>query len=113
MSRPGLWFPTLWLYFAVLPRPLPIEDYRFWLGLVFVTFPLNFVVYGWNDTLDAATDALNPRKDSYLFGARPTDRQLLVAGGTETLVAAELWFLKGSLRLRRKDASLTRRSTSA
>jgi len=71
VSRPGLWFPPLWLYFAVLPRPLPYERLSFWLGLCFVTFPLNFVVYGWNDTMDAATDAINPRKDSYLFGARP------------------------------------------
>ena len=52
VSRPGLWFPTLWLYFAVLPRPLPVEQVSFWLGLGFVTFPLNFVVYGWNDTME-------------------------------------------------------------
>jgi len=46
------------------------------LGLVFVTFPLNLVTYGWNDLVDADTDALNPRKGSFLFGARLTHDEL-------------------------------------
>jgi 4-hydroxybenzoate polyprenyltransferase len=44
--------------------------------LVFVTFPLNLLVYGWNDLVDKATDRINPRKDSWLFGAAGDDRQL-------------------------------------
>ena len=76
-SRPGLWFATLWLYF--LPTSLSSgihESWAFWLGLAYVTFPLNFMVYGWNDAVDFETDQLNPRKDSFWFGARGTKSQL-------------------------------------
>ena len=41
-----------------------------------MTFPLNLVVYGWNDRVDRETDRRNPRKDSWLFGARGTDAEL-------------------------------------
>lgn len=76
VSRPGLWFPTVWLYLLPLAgRPLG-ETPAFWLGLFAVTFPLNLVVYGWNDLVDRETDRLNPRKDSWLFGARGTGPQL-------------------------------------
>ena len=75
-SRPGLWFPTVWLYLMPLSGQEGLtQSPAFWLGLAFVTFPLNFLVYGWNDLVDAETDAVNPRKDSYLFGARPTAAQ--------------------------------------
>jgi 4-hydroxybenzoate polyprenyltransferase len=76
-SRPGLWFPTVWLYLLPLAgAPLPLRSAAFWVGLVAVTFPLNLVVYGWNDRVDRETDRINPRKDSWLFGARGTDAQL-------------------------------------
>ena len=39
-------------------------------------FPLNFLVYGWNDSVDFETDQANPRKDSFWFGARGTKAQL-------------------------------------
>lgn len=48
----------------------------FWLGVFYITFPLNFLVYGWNDMVDYETDKLNPRKDSFWFGARGTKEQL-------------------------------------
>jgi 4-hydroxybenzoate polyprenyltransferase len=48
----------------------------FWLGLVYCTFPLGLLLYGWNDLADRVTDRLNPRKDSLIFGARGTDAQL-------------------------------------
>ena len=47
------------------------------MGLVYVTFPLNFLVFGWNDIVDYSIDKANPRKDSWLFGARATPEQLL------------------------------------
>lgn len=75
VSRPGLWFPTIWLYLLPLSRSADLGSAAFCLGLAFVTFPLNFLIYGWNDLVDAETDAVNPRKDSYLFGARPTPAQ--------------------------------------
>ena len=36
------------------------------------------MVYGWNDIVDYETDVLNPRKDSFWFGARGTKNQLKV-----------------------------------
>ncbi len=76
VSRPGLWFPALWLYFLPLSGMNPWEKTDFWLGLAFVTFPLNFIIYAWNDMVDYETDKLNPRKDSFLFGAKGTKEQL-------------------------------------
>jgi 4-hydroxybenzoate polyprenyltransferase len=72
-SRPGLWFPTIWLYLLPLSgQGLPF-DLPFVLGLFYVGYPLNLLIYGWNDLVDADTDDINPRKDSYLFGARGND----------------------------------------
>jgi 4-hydroxybenzoate polyprenyltransferase len=76
-SRPGLWFATLWLY--LLPTSLAtnvLVTMPFWVGILYVTFPLNFMVYGWNDAVDYETDQLNPRKNSFWFGARGTKKQL-------------------------------------
>lgn len=75
-SRPGLWFPTIWLYGLPLSGMYLLDSPAFWAGLLFVCFPLNLLTYGWNDLVDVETDALNPRKDSYLFGARGTPEQL-------------------------------------
>lgn len=76
ISRPGLWFPTIWLYALPLGGRHLQDSPRFWLGLALVSFPLNFVVYGWNDIADAAIDRHNPRKGNLLFGARATDAEL-------------------------------------
>jgi len=81
VSRPGLWFPAIWLYLLPLTADGPgatgrLEDAAFWVGLVYVCWPLNHWVYGWNDRVDVETDALNPRKGSWLFGARGTAGEL-------------------------------------
>jgi 4-hydroxybenzoate polyprenyltransferase len=76
VSRPGLWFQTLWLYTLPTSHLLIFNSPLFWLGLVYVTFPLNFLVYGWNDIVDSENDRHNPRKDSFLFGARGSQREL-------------------------------------
>lgn len=77
VSRPGLWFATLWLYLLPTSQMEGIwTSIPFWIGFVYVTFPLNFLVYGWNDMVDRETDALNPRKDSFWFGAKGTVAQL-------------------------------------
>lgn len=76
VSRPGLWFPALWLYFLPLSGMAAWENTEFWLGLAFVTFPLNFIIYGWNDYVDYETDQFNPRKDSFLFGAKGNQEEL-------------------------------------
>lgn len=77
VSRPGLWFATLWLYLLPTSQLTGIgENPAFWVGLFYVTFPLNLLVYGWNDIVDSEVDAANPRKDSFLFGAKGTKEQL-------------------------------------
>lgn len=73
VSRPGLWFQTVWLY--LLPHP-DWQTLAFWVGLAYVTWPVNLLTYGWNDIVDREIDAENPRKDSWLFGARGTAAQL-------------------------------------
>lgn len=76
VSRPGLWFATLWLYLLPTSQMDVLSSPSFWFGLFYVTFPLNFLVYGWNDIVDQETDAVNPRKDTFWFGARGTKDQL-------------------------------------
>lgn len=75
-SRPGLWFQTIWLYVLPVAAMAESDPVRFWAGMIFVTLPLSLLVYGWNDIVDRETDAQNPRKDSFLFGARGTAEQL-------------------------------------
>lgn len=78
ISRPGLWFPTLWIY--LVPFSLEThfwQDYNFWIGLLFVTFPLNYLVYGLNDYNDVKADEVNERKGNFLFGAKSTAEQLV------------------------------------
>lgn len=68
-SRPGLWFPVLWLYIIPTSGTEVWYNTVFWVGLVYFTFPFNYLIYSWNDWADAGIDALNPRKNTYLFGA--------------------------------------------
>lgn len=77
ISRPGLWFPTIWIY--LVPFSLNLEFWRsplFWIGFIFVTFPLNYLVYGLNDYNDMSADAINKRKGNFLFGAQASKAQL-------------------------------------
>jgi len=48
----------------------------FWIGLFFVTFPLNYLVYGLNDYNDIEADAVNTRKGNFLFGAKASKQEL-------------------------------------
>jgi len=77
ISRPGLWFPTIWIYLVPFSMQTNFwESPIFWIGFIFVTFPLNYLVYGLNDYNDFKADAINIRKGNYLFGARSTKNQL-------------------------------------
>lgn len=87
ISRPGLWFPTVWIYLV----PFNLEtnfwlELNFWIGFVFVTFPLNYLVYGLNDYNDYASDEINDRKGNFLFGAKSSKKQLIGLPGHITLV---------------------------
>ena len=53
-----------------------LGTFTFWIGLLFVTFPLNYLVYGLNDCNDVAADRVNERKGNYLFGAKAGREQL-------------------------------------
>lgn len=76
VSRPGLWFQTLWLYMIPLSGTMAFDTLAFWLGALYMTWPINLLVYGWNDYVDRETDRLNPRKDSFVWGAKASDEQL-------------------------------------
>jgi 4-hydroxybenzoate polyprenyltransferase len=76
VSRPGLWSTTAMFYLMPLGHADMLRSGRLWLGLVFVLFPLSFLLYGVNDIVDAETDALNPRKGTFLFGSRGARDQL-------------------------------------
>jgi len=91
VSRPGLWFQTIWLYVLPAAGVHMLDQPLWWLGLLYVTWPLNLLVYGWNDIVDVDIDAENPRKDSWLFGARGTREQLRRL--PPWIIAAQLPFL--------------------
>ncbi|MCU1287344.1 MAG: hypothetical protein JWO13_3694 [Acidobacteriales bacterium] len=76
VSRPGLWATAAWFYLLPVGGRWVFHSAEFWLGLFYVTFPLGFIIYGWNDIVDHETDRFNPRKDSFLFGSRGSEEQL-------------------------------------
>ena len=75
-SRPGLWLTAVWFYLLPLGQRHVFHAVEFWLGLIYVTFPLGLIIYGWNDIADADIDSFNPRKGTFLFGARGSQKQL-------------------------------------
>ena len=75
-SRPGLWLTAVWFYLIPLGQRHVFHSAGFWLGLLYVTFPLGLIIYGWNDIADADIDSFNPRKGTFLFGARGSHEQL-------------------------------------
>jgi 4-hydroxybenzoate polyprenyltransferase len=78
VSRPGLWSTTALFYLMPLGHADFLHSVKLWLGLFFVLFPLGLVLYGVNDIVDAETDALNPRKGTFMFGARGAREQLAI-----------------------------------
>jgi 4-hydroxybenzoate polyprenyltransferase len=76
VARPGFWLTSIWFYLLPLGQRHVFGFPEFWLGLVYITLPMGAIIYGWNDVVDRETDRLNPRKDSFLFGARPTADQI-------------------------------------
>jgi 4-hydroxybenzoate polyprenyltransferase len=75
-SRPGLWLTSIWFYMLPLGGRNLFSSAPFWLGLAYVTFPMGLLLYGWNDYVDFEVDRVNPRKGSFLFGARGSMEQL-------------------------------------
>lgn len=75
-SRPGLWATAVWFYLLPLGRRHVFTSVSFWIGVIYVTLPLGLIIYGWNDIADAEIDKFNPRKGTFLFGARGSQEQL-------------------------------------
>ena len=75
IARPGFWPTHLWFYLLPFARRDMFGSIPFWIGCVYVCFPLGLLLYGWNDLGDVATDQINQRKGNWLFGARPDERQ--------------------------------------
>lgn len=88
VARPGFWLTSIWFYLLPLGQHNVIHSPAFWLGLFYVTFPLGAILYGWNDVVDFETDRLNPRKDTFLFGARPSLEQIRKLPGRLALIQA-------------------------
>jgi 4-hydroxybenzoate polyprenyltransferase len=76
VSRPGLWSTTALFYLMPLGHADIIHSRIFWVGLLYVLFPLGLVLYGVNDIVDAAADRFNPRKGTFLFGSLGASDQL-------------------------------------
>ncbi len=75
-SRPGLWLTAVWFYLLPLGQRHVFYSGAFWLGLIYVTLPLGLIIYGWNDIADEEIDRFNPRKGTFLFGAKGSSEQL-------------------------------------
>ena len=75
-SRPGLWLTAIAFYLLPLSQRDVFHSVAFWLGVLYVSFPMGLLLYGWNDIVDYEADRLNPRKGTFLFGARGTPEQL-------------------------------------
>ena len=76
VSRPGFWLTSVWFYMLPVGGADVFGSWKFWLGCFYVTFPLGLLIYGWNDLADFETDRRNPRKGTFLFGAKGTREQL-------------------------------------
>ena len=75
-ARPGFWLTSIWFYLVPVGGRQVLDQVEFWLGLLYVSFPLGLLIYGWNDVVDFDVDRFNPRKGTYLFGARGTPERL-------------------------------------
>jgi len=73
VSRPGFWPTHVWFYLLPFGQIDMLQSVSFWLGGIYVCFPLGLLLYGWNDIGDAKTDELNARKGNWLFGACPNE----------------------------------------
>jgi 4-hydroxybenzoate polyprenyltransferase len=76
VSRPGLWSTTALFYLMPLGHRDFVGSWTLWAGLFYILFPLGLVLYGVNDIVDADADRFNPRKGTFLFGARGAREQL-------------------------------------
>ncbi|KAF4693288.1 hypothetical protein FOZ63_023921 [Perkinsus olseni] len=78
LSRPIIWIIILPYYLFPLGGRLDLlATWRFWLGLLYFTFPVNIMMFGINDMADADVDKHNPRKFLKYYGNQATDSDLV------------------------------------
>jgi len=75
-GRPGFWLTSIWFYLLPCGGKWVFREPLFWLGVLYVSLPLGLVIYGVNDLADRVTDRANPRKGTFLFGARGDENEL-------------------------------------
>jgi len=76
VSRPGFYHVSVALYLcAAASNPFALMSWRAVLGLLFVVFPLNLMVYGMNDLRDVDIDSKNPRRGG-IYGAQASKEEL-------------------------------------
>lgn len=75
-ARPGFWLTSIWFYLFPCGGQWVFDKPLFWFGLLYVSLPLGLIIYGFNDLADRETDRLNPRKGTFLFGAKGSDEDL-------------------------------------
>ena len=52
ISRPGFWPTHVWFYLLPFAERNMFGSLPFWLGGIYVCFPLSLMLYGWNDIGD-------------------------------------------------------------
>ncbi|KAF4712647.1 hypothetical protein FOZ63_014705 [Perkinsus olseni] len=78
LSRPILWLGVLPYYLFPLGGRLDLlATWRFWLGLLFFTFPVNIMMFGINDMADTDVDKYNPTKSINYYGNQATESELV------------------------------------
>ncbi|KAF4728978.1 hypothetical protein FOZ63_029119, partial [Perkinsus olseni] len=77
LSRPIIWFLIVPYYLLPLGGRLDLlATWRFWLGLLYFTFPVNIMMFGLNDMADTDVDKYHPRKFLKYYGNQATESEL-------------------------------------
>ncbi|KAF4705482.1 hypothetical protein FOZ63_001533, partial [Perkinsus olseni] len=77
LSRPIIWIIILPYYLFPLGGRLDLlATWRFWLGLLYFTFPVSIMMFGINDMADTDVDKYNPRKAHDYFGNQASKSDL-------------------------------------
>jgi len=59
VARPDFWSTQLWFFLLPLGGQQLFGQPGFWLGVLYATFPLRHLLYGWNDLADHQTEWLS------------------------------------------------------
>ncbi|KAF4698127.1 hypothetical protein FOZ63_002543 [Perkinsus olseni] len=78
LSRPIIWIIILPYYLFPLGGRLDLlATWRFWLSLLYLTFPVSIMMFGINDMADTDVDKYNPRESHGYFGNQATESDLV------------------------------------